>query len=560
MKELFRRLMLRPWLASEIAVASLFANLLALASPLFVIQVLNRYIAHGVDATLATLASGTVLAIILELLFRRIRSRLARDLSAEADFEVSTGGFGLLVKARAGLLERIPPGQRRQLAAAAATVEGAYGATNLATVYDVPFALLFLGVLFLLSPVLSGIVALFLIAVFMIGVIGAWSVREPTRRLIQAGGNANALVTTATEHIDTVRAFNAGETLHRQWRRQTAASQQLRAWIEARQGLIQTLSQTATALMSVLVVATGARLVVGGDIDIGIMIGANILAARTLLPVARFSQLGGVFARAGQSLDMIREFTKLPLEPDSGSCKENFSGGVEFKDVSFAYPGASTPLFEALSLRIDPGSIVVVTGGNGAGKTTLARLLAGIIEPVRGQILADGLDLRQAAPEWWRRQIVYLPQEPALLDASIGDNLKITNRSISDEALARVIAAAGLDRYIDQSPGGLETPITDNGRTLSLGIRRRMALARALATDGNLAILDEPTEGLDREGIACVYAAMREMAAQGRTIIATCHDPKLIKGAHLVIDLDRKPAPRIIKRPQAVHGAGDDSQ
>ncbi len=560
MKELFRRLMHHPWLASEIAVASLFANILALASPLFVIQVLNRYIAHGVDATLATLASGTLLAIFLELLFRQIRIRLARDISIDADFEVATGGFGLLIKARAGSLERIPQGQRRQLVGAAAAVEAAYGAGNIAAVYDGPFALLFLGVLFLLNPLLSGIVTAFLLVVFVIGVIGAMSVQGPNRRLIQAGGNANALITTAAEHIDTVRAFNAGETLHQEWRTQTGATQRLRAWIEARQSLVQTLTQTATAVMGLLVVATGARLVVSGEIDVGIMIGANILATRALMPVSRFSQLGGVFARAAQSLDLIREFTRLPLEPDSGSSIESFSGAIEFKDLSFSYPGASTPLFESLSLSIEPGSVIVITGGNGAGKTTLARLLAGIVDPVRGQILVDGLDLRQVAPEWWRRQIVYLPQEPALLDASIGDNLKIANPSMTDEALFQVIAATGLNRYIDQSPAGLETPITDNGRNLSLGIRRRMALARALGTDGGLAILDEPTEGLDKEGIACVYAAMKDLASRGRTIIAISHDPKLVKGAHLVIDLDRKPVPRIIERPQAVGSSGGENK
>ena len=557
MKELFRRLMLHPWLASEIAIASLFANILALASPLFVIQVLNRYVAHGVDATLATLASGTILAILLELMFRQIRSRLARDISTDADFEVSTGGFGLLIKARAESLGRIPPGQRRQLLGATTAVEGAYNASNIATVYDVPFALLFLGVLFLLNSILAGIVALFLIIVFVIGAAGAISVRGPTQQLMQAGGTTNTLITTAVDQIDTVRAFNVGDQLHQDWRQQTAMTQRLRAWVETRQGLVQTLSQTATALMSVLVVATGARLVVTGDISVGIMIGANILAARALMPVSRFSQLGGVFARATQSLKLITEFTRLPLQSDGGSSKEIYSGTIQFKDVSFSHPGTSTPLFESLNLTITPGSVVVVTGRNGAGKTTLARLLAGIIEPVRGQVLADGLDLRQVSPEWWRRQIVYLPQEPALLDASIGDNLKIANPQMDGEHLSRIITAAGLTRYIDESPGGLDTLISDNGRNLSLGIRRRMALARALGTDGTLAILDEPTEGLDTEGIACVYAAMKEMAARGRTLITISHDSKLIKGAHLVIDLDHKPVPRIIERSQAISDAGD---
>ncbi|HER25815.1 MAG TPA: ATP-binding cassette domain-containing protein, partial [Rhodospirillales bacterium] len=387
MRELFRRLMLHPWLALEIAVASMFASLLALASPLFVIQVLNRYIAHGVDGTLVTLASGTVLAIVLELLFRQIRGRLARDISTDANYEVSTGGFGLLIKARAGSLEQVPPGQRRQLVGAAGAIESAYGPGNIAAVYDVPFALLFIAVLYLLNGVLSGIVAVFLVVVFVIGSIGAMSIRSLTGRLIQVGGSGNAMITTAADQIDTVRAFNGGEILHGNWQHHTITTQRLRSQIERRQGLVQTLTQTAIALMGVTVVATGARLVVGGEINVGVMIGANILAARALMPVSRFSQLGAIFAKAAQSLSLIREFTKLPLEPDSGSSKKNYSGAVEFKDVSFSYPGSNTPLFESLSLRIEPGNVVVITGGNGAGKTALARLLVGLIEPVRGHVL-----------------------------------------------------------------------------------------------------------------------------------------------------------------------------
>jgi len=552
MKELFRRLMQHPWLASEIAIATVFANILALASPLFVIQVLNRYVAHGVDATLATLASGALLAIVLEFMFRQVRSRLARDVSTDANFEISTGGFGLLIKARAGSLERIPPGQRRQLAGAATTVESAYGAGNIAAVYDVPFALLFLGVLFLLNTTLSGVVALFLVIVFVIGAIGALSIQEPTHELMQADATGNTLIATASNQIDTVRAFNAGDYLHRAWRQHSAAAQRLRTWIDARQGLIQTLSQTATALMGVLVITTGATLVVAGDITVGIMVGANILAARAMMPVSRFSQLGGVFARAAQSLKLIQEFTRLPLEPDGGSSKEAYGGAIEFRDVSFSYAGANTPLFESLSANVEPGSVVVISGRNGAGKTTMARLLAGIIQPVRGQILADGLDLRQVSPEWWRRQIVYLPQEPDFLDASIGDNLKMADPGMDGARLSHIITTAGLTRYIDESAGGLDTRISDGGRNLSRGIRRRLALARALGTDGKLAILDEPTEGLDAEGIACVYTAMKEMAARGRTVIVISHDPKLVKGAHLFIDLDHKPVPRLIERSRTV--------
>ena len=148
------------------------------------------------------------------------------------------------------------------------------------------------------------------------------------------------------------------------------------------------------------VIATGATLVVKGEFSVGAMIGANILASRALMPITRFAQLGEVFAKARQSLELIREFTRLPLEPRTGSAKSKYSGALELRDVAFAFPNASGPLFESVNLSLAPGAVVVVTGGNGTGKTTMARILVGLLDPTRGQIFADGLDLRQAVPEW----------------------------------------------------------------------------------------------------------------------------------------------------------------
>jgi ATP-binding cassette subfamily C protein LapB len=286
--------------------------------------------------------------------------------------------------------------------------------------------------------------------------------------------------------------------------------------------------------------------------DAGAMLGANILAARALQPISRFSQLGSTFAKAKQSLDLLREFAKLPLERDRGSAVGSYSGGLEFRDVGFAYHGSNTPLIEGLTLKIEPGSVVVVTGANGTGKTTLARLILGLYEPTRGAILADGLDVKQTAAEWWRRQIIYLPQEPALLNATIEENLRTSNPDVDAARLNEIVNLAGLRKFVDESQNGLETQIVDNGWRLSEGIRRRIALARALLTDGRIVLFDEPIESFDAEGIATVHGILSRLAKDGRTIIVMSHDPKMVKGRHTVIDLTQKPTPSITTVPGVV--------
>lgn len=175
--------------------------------------------------------------------------------------------------------------------------------------------------------------------------------------------------------------------------------------------------------------------------------------------------------------------------------------------------------------------------------------------PSRGQIFADGIDLRQVLLQWWRKQIVYLPQEPSFLIGTIRDNIRLADPEMNDEKLNKITEMAGLREFLDKSPKGLLTPIRDNAGYLSLGIRRRLALAMALATDGRAVIMDEPTEALDLDGKARIYALLNAFREQGRTIVVFSHDRNILKGANYIIDLGVKPIPKITVRQIQDYGA-----
>jgi len=552
MRELLSRLMASPRIAVELFVSSLFANVLALASSLFVMQVLNRYVAHGIHSTLATLVAGVLIAIVLEYIFRQTRMKIARGVSVIPDEYAAFQGFSILTRAKTSAMDKIPPETRREMVNGMQAVETAYNASNITTVLDVPFSLLFIGVLYILQPLIALIVVCFIVAVFLLGIYGARSMRKQTTDSQEANSEGSGLISTVTREADTIRAFNAGTFVRRAWRHHQGRVQGLRRDMTARQGAIQTITQSASGLMSVAVIGVGALLVIFGEMDVGLMIGANILASRALQPISKFSQLGSSFAKAREALANFEQLGDIPLEAEQGSAITDYRGAIEFRDAAFSYEASNSPLFESLNLKLDAGSVLVITGGNGTGKTTFARILMGLLEPSRGQILVDGLDLQQVAPEWWRRQVLYLPQEPSLLNATIEENLRINNPDIEVDAINQAIDAAGLRRFLDESPHGLATEVVDNGWRLSEGIRRRLALARALTSSANIAVIDEPTESLDAEGCAAVHAVLGDLARRGRTIIIMSHDANVVKGAHTVVDLNVKPIPEIRRFEGAV--------
>jgi len=219
-------------------------------------------------------------------------------------------------------------------------------------------------------------------------------------------------------------------------------------------------------------------------------------------------------------------------------------------------------LFESLSVTLAPGALFVVTGANGAGKTTLARLIVGLIRPSRGQILVDGVDLAQVAPEWWRRQLVYLPQEPSFINGTVRENIMAFNPDLDEQGLNTVIRDAGLEKFFATSHQGFDMKLQAGGRDLPVGIRRRLGLARALAVGGNLVVLDEPTEGLDAEGAQQIGRVMNALNKRGCTIIALSHDANIIKGAPNILDLNSKPVPKLIQAApgNAKPGEGGEGQ
>jgi ATP-binding cassette subfamily C protein LapB len=366
---------------------------------------------------------------------------------------------------------------------------------------------------------------------------------------LRAEGQKHAtLMVSAAAGAETVRAYLGAGFIERAWRGQQRSLAALREVIDRRRVKGRMRLETSTVLLRVAIYAVGAGLAVSGEMNVGGLIGASILSSKVLGMATSFLHAYLATRRGEEALERLNEFHALPLEPLSGAALRQYSGRLEFRDAGFAYSGTASPLFESLNFTLAPGSVLVVTGYNGAGKSTFCKLAAGLLEPGRGQVLADGVDLRQLAPDWWRRQVLYMPQEPIFLNATVRENITLAEpEPESPESQARLnqaVRAAALRRFLDGSRQGLDMDIVEGGRTLPLGIRRRIALARALMNPGRLVVFDDPTEGLDAEGCQAVYVVLNALAKAGLTLIVATGDPNIMKGAGFVLDMNEKPVPR----------------
>jgi ATP-binding cassette subfamily C protein LapB len=347
-------------------------------------------------------------------------------------------------------------------------------------------------------------------------------------------------------HPELVRAFSTHQHLGKDWRAGYREQSLLRQAIATVQNFSTNAGYAFTVLMGFLVMGVGAREVFAGRLDVGSLIGVNILAVRALGSLTRLLQLAEPVARAKRAQEALGQLARLPMERQEGMTLPGWSGQIGFEDFAFSYPRQPTPLIESLAFSVNGGGVVAVTGANGTGKTTFSRLLAGLLEPSRGRITLDGMDLRQLLPDWWRSQLIYMPQEPAFFDGSLRDNLSILTPEIAEDDLLALCRELGLGNYLDTTPDGLLMPIRNGGGQIPVGIRRRLALARALAGNGRLVILDDPTEGVDVIGCQAIALVLNRLVREQKTIFVMTNEAFIISAAQAVIDLNQKPCPRIV--------------
>jgi ATP-binding cassette subfamily C protein LapB len=344
----------------------------------------------------------------------------------------------------------------------------------------------------------------------------------------------------ALTNLDAVKTLNAQGGVQRLWE---SASQYI-ALIGGKIKLISSANvnfvQVMQQLVTVAVVVIGVYLVQGAQLSMGGIIAASMIAGRCISPLGQVAGLMMQYHNARTSLASIDNYMKMPVE--HGADKEFVArpvikGGVEFRQVSFTYPGEAQPALTGVSFQVRPGEKVGVIGRIGSGKTTLEKLVLGLYQPTEGVILVDGVDVRQMDPIDLRRAIGHVPQDPMLFYGSLKHNLLVGAPYASEGDMLHAAQIAGVDEFAAEHPKGYDMAIGERGESLSGGQRQSIAVARALIQDPPILLLDEPSSNLDNQSEALLRQRLQRASAD-KTIILVTHRTALLELVDRLIVID----------------------
>ena len=543
MIEIFNRLKRNPSLFTKIIIASFFVNILALATPIYVIQVLQRYVAYGVNSTLVTLVVGILLVSLFEFFFRNIRHRMTREIETEntllADrvmkklVAIKSNYYSIQKNFRPDIITRNVN-----------LVQSTFNASTTLILIDVPFVLIFLIALFLIHYQLGIIATLFILVPFIILNFYKNKIDNLSNVATQLNYGTARLHDSSSSRFETVKYFNLINAVKKAWGSIIERTINTRENLEANKNILSSFMSSSTTLLTIIIIAWGAVLAVDGQISVGALIGANILGSRAIAPIIRLVQNIEPINKATISYDEITNFLKIPQEAQGGSEIRNFTGKIEIKDLHFQYPNSKVPIFEGLNCSVSPGELLVIKGSNGSGKSTLIKSIIRILEFNRGQIFYDSIEVNQLSLEWLRSNLIYLPQEPKFIDGTLLDNL-LGLTEIKKDKMNEILQSVDLVEFVNSDPQGIKMTMPNRGENLPFGIRKRIALARAMVVSGQISLLDEPTESMDERGRTALYNLINDMFRENKTVIISTQDENIIKKANILIDLDEKPSPRV---------------
>jgi ATP-binding cassette, subfamily C, bacterial LapB len=519
--------------------AALLVNIFATIIPLYSMNVYDRVVPNHAIETLWVLSIGALLMLLFDLTLRTVRAYIIDTASRRIDVSLSA----LIMERVLGMKMSSRPSSVGSFAANLRAFEGVrdfVASATVTTLVDLPFVFIFLLVVIWISPwmAIPSLIGMALI----VGV--AWvtqsKMHELTETTYRAGAQRNATLIESLVGLETLKALGAEAEFQRRWERST----QFIAQVSNRTRLLSAgtvnFSMMIQQLTNICTVMVGVYLLADGQLTTGAIIAGGMLSSRMLSPLGQVAGLMMQFQGARTGLESLELQMSMPVERPPGHAfvhRPQFNGDIEFKDVSFAYPGREQAVLRKVSLKIRAGEKVGVIGRIGSGKTTLEKLILGLYEPSEGAVLIDGVDARQIDPAELRRAIGFVSQDSNLFYGTLKENIALGTPFADDAAILAAAQLGGVTDFANAHPQGFDMLIGERGESLSGGQRQSVAIARALINDPPMLLLDEPSSSMDHQSEEQLKQRLRAFATH-KTVLLITHRTSLLDLVDRLIVID----------------------
>jgi subfamily B ATP-binding cassette protein MsbA len=364
-------------------------------------------------------------------------------------------------------------------------------------------------------------------------------IKRASRAVRKKEGEVVSVAQEMLSSIRVVKAFAREDYEQERFEQQSLESVETALRARSLKAKLSPIVQVLVAAGTSLVLWYGVHLVLAGEISTGSLLVFLLYLGKMYKPMRELSKMTDTlsktvigYERIREVIDTERDVRNLP----SARRAPDLTGAIEFRHVGFGYSKES-PILRDVDFSIKPGQVAAFVGPTGAGKTTIASLIARFYDPLSGQIVIDGQDIRRYKIKSLRRQISFVLQETILFRAPVWQNIAYGRPTASRAEIIRAAQQANAHEFIIKMPAGYDTMVGERGVTLSGGQRQRIAIARAIIRNAPILILDEPSSGLDAASEEIVFEALGRLM-EGRTAIVIAHRLATVRRADIIFVLD----------------------
>jgi ATP-binding cassette, subfamily C, bacterial LapB len=525
----------------SVAIAAFFINVLALASPIFIMNVYDRVLPNKATSTLLALALGVGLAMLFDLLLKTVRASIIDTTGRELDRNLSYRLFDKVLHSQM----KESAGSTGEYASRVSQIDFVrefFASNTLVTLIDALFIFVFLGVIYLVAGWLFIIPAIAFVLATIIGLIAQAQIGWKVARAANESAQRQALLVESISTLETVKSLRAEAALLSRWSFLTKNASGTSVEIKKLSSTALNLTQFFQQLVTVFIVIAGTYEFSEGNLTTGAIIATVMLSSRTVAPL---SQIALTLARFKQAVLSVKILDRIMNQAEERPISAGFvsrqvvSGDFAFQHVTFRYPETDKDVLGNITFSVKTGERVGVIGKIGSGKTTLGRLLANLYEPTDGRILVNGIDARQYHPAELRSAVAYVGQTVDLFTGTLKYNLQLASPNVSDEEIIEAARKTGVDDFAMQHPSGYDLLVGERGSNLSGGQRQAVAMTRLLLSKPKIVFLDEPSGALDLSTERQLIGNLNRVFGPDVSLVISTHRYSLLELVDRLIVMDR---------------------